>query len=1127
VSERRLVSVLFADLVGFTTLSETRDAEDVRDLLGRYFETCRQLITRYGGTVEKFIGDAVMAVWGTPVAQEDDAERAVRTALDLVAAVAHLGVDVGAPDLRARAGVLTGEAAVTIGAEGQGMVAGDLVNSASRVQSVAEPGSVLVGESTRRATEAAIAYEEAGVHTLKGKAEPVALHRATRVVALRGGALKSTALEAPFVGRDRELRLLKELFHDAVDKRRAHLLSVIGIAGIGKSRLSWEFFKYIDGLAEAVWWHRGRSLAYGEGIAFWALAEMVKMRCRIAEDEAPDSARDKLRQTLEDVVPDADERRWMEPRLAHLLGLEDWAARDQQDLFSAWRMLFERLGDQGPAVLVFEDMQWADKALIDFIEYLMEWSRNYPLFVVTMGRPELLERRPDWGAGRRDFTSMYLEPLSEPAMWELLSGLVPGLADDIGTKILDRAEGVPLYAMETVRMLLDRELLVREGNVYRPSGPIDTLEVPETLLALIAARLDGLTTEERRLVQDGAVLGKTFTIPGLSSLTGLPEEQLQPLLASLVRKEVLSLQADPTSPERGQYGFLQDLVRKVAYDTLSKKERKAKQLAAATFIEQTWTGDEDEIVEVVAAHYVAAYREAPEDADADLIRDKTRDMLVRAGERAASLAATAEAQKYFTEAAGLTGDPLERARLHERAGQMALQDGRLDEARGLFESAMGLFEAGGASHAAARITARLGDVDWIDGHLAEAIDRMEEALPILLQGEPDEDLAMVAAQLGRLHFFRGEMDIALERLETALRIAEPMGWMEVVSQALNSKSVVFEEAGRQEEAAALLERALAVALEHDYPAAALRAYNNLAENHFRRDRPEVAAGLHEDGLALARRVGNSLWEGLLSSEICYPLFVLGRWDEAVARANEIPDEARTRADALGQLLVMPALHAARGELEEAQRVLEIFTRFEDSADVQERAAHAVARAVVHGASGRHEKSLEAAVDAAKTGRSIGPDGHMFKLGVEHAIDAALALGDHAAVEKLLAMSDELRPAEMTPMLQAIATRGRARLAWSRGEVEGVEAGLKEAAGLFREIGAVPWLAAALADLGTWLVEHGKEEGGQSAAREAAEIYERLGAKVPLAKLRGRIDVEPAPIAAIDQALTEVEPTSRG
>ena len=286
--------MLFADLVGFTTLSESRDPEDVREILSRYFDNCRRLITLYGGTVEKFIGDAVMAVWGAPAATEDDAERAVRAALDLVAAVSALGDELGAP-LRARAGVLTGEAAVTIGANSEGMVAGDLVNTASRIQSAAEPGSVYVGESTRRASERSVAYESAGEHVLKGKAEALPLWRALRVVSGVGGQLRSQGLEAPFVGRDRELRRMKELFHACADEQRAHLVSVTGIAGIGKSRLGWEFYKYFDGIVEQVWWHRGRCLAYGEGVAYWALADMVRMRCRISEDEPAASAVAKLR----------------------------------------------------------------------------------------------------------------------------------------------------------------------------------------------------------------------------------------------------------------------------------------------------------------------------------------------------------------------------------------------------------------------------------------------------------------------------------------------------------------------------------------------------------------------------------------------------------------------------------------------------------------------------------------------------------------------------------------------------------------------------------------------------------------------------------------------------------------
>src|SRR5438034_7320766 len=535
-AERRLVSVLFADLVGFTTLSESRDSEEVRELLSKYFDTCRTLIARYGGVVEKFIGDAVMAVWGTPIANEDDAERAVRTALDLTTAVEALGQEIGSPDLRARVGVLTGESAVTIGAEGQGMVAGDIVNTASRIQGVADPGAVFVGEATKRASDEAIVYQEAGSRELKGKAEPVPVWRAIRVVGGRGGALKSTGLEAPFVGRNRELRLIKELFHASAEERKAHLVSVVGIAGTGKSRLSWEFFKYIEGLVEEVRWHRGRCLPYGEGVTYWALAEMVRTRAGIREGEEQASARSKLRQTIEEFVPDLEERSWMEARLAHLLALEERTARDPEDLFGAWRRFFERIADVEPVALIFEDLQWADPALLDFIEYLLNWSRGYPIFVMSLARPDISDRFPSWAAARRGVSTMYLEPLRREDMEQLLDGLVPGLPDPVRQAILDRAEGVPLYAMETVRMLLDRGLLIEEESVYRPAGPIEDLAVPESLHALIAARLDGLPAKERALLQDASVVGKTFSVGAASAVSGRDEATLESNLASLVRK---------------------------------------------------------------------------------------------------------------------------------------------------------------------------------------------------------------------------------------------------------------------------------------------------------------------------------------------------------------------------------------------------------------------------------------------------------------------------------------------------------------------------------------------------------------------------------------------------------------
>jgi predicted ATPase len=360
-----------------------------------------------------------------------------------------------------------------------------------------------------------------------------------------------------------------------------------------------------------------------------------RMRCGITKDEEAGSALGKLRATLAEHVTDAEERSWVEPRLAHLLGLEEGVSGDQENLFSAWRVLFERLAEIDHVVLVFEDMQWADFGLLDFLDYLLDWSRNHPIFVLSLARPELAEKHPTWGAGKRAVTSLYLEPLPRLAMEDLIHGLVPGLPEELRSQILDRAEGIPLYAVETVRMLLDRGLLAHDGTAFRPTGPIETLEVPETLHALVAARLDGLFAEERRLVQGASVLGKTFTKQGIGAVSGLPAEEVDALLAALLRKEVLSIQADPRSPERGQYSFLLDIVKHVAYETLSKRERKEKHLAAARYLATLWGGaDEDEIVEVVAAHYLDAWRAAPDADDAEEIKGTARDMLTRAAERA-------------------------------------------------------------------------------------------------------------------------------------------------------------------------------------------------------------------------------------------------------------------------------------------------------------------------------------------------------------------------------------------------------------------------------------------------------------------------------------------------------------
>jgi predicted ATPase/class 3 adenylate cyclase len=1075
------VSVLFADLVGFTTLSESRDAEEVRDLLSRYFELSRDLIARYGGTVEKFIGDAVMAVWGTPTATEDDAERAVRAALDLVASVPELD-----PALQARAGVLTGEAAVTIGAEGQGMVAGDLVNTASRIQSAADPGSVLVGESTKRTSEQAIAYEEAGLHELKGKTEPLTLFRALRVVSGVRGQLKSVGLEAPFVGREGELKLIKDRFHASAQDRRAHLVSITGIAGIGKSRLAWEFYKYFDGIVETVWWHRGRCLAYGEGVAYWALADMVRMRCRIGEEEEPASARQKLAATLHEHLLDPEERSFVEPRLAHLLGLEERSGDDRQGLFAAWRLFFERLADSNPTVLAFEDMQWADTSLLDFVEYLLEWSRDYPLYVITLARPELHERRPGWGAGQRNFSSIYLESLSQEAMQALLEGLVPGLPDALRAQILARAEGVPLYAVETVRMLLDRGLLAEDGPVYRPTGEIETLEVPETLHALIAARLDGVLPEERRLLQDGAVLGKTFTARALATLSGLLPEELELLLSSLVRKEVLGVQSDPRSPEHGQYGFLQDLVRHVAYETLSKRERKSRHLAAAHHLEQAFP-EVDEVAEVLASHYLAAVEAAPDAEDAQEIRAKAREMLARAGERAASLAAASEAQRYFEQAAELTDDAREQAALLEQAGQMAWRANVPERARALLEQAHAAYEALAEIGGAARVSARVAEIDFAEGHPQQAVARLEPALAALEAGEADADLAAAAAQLGRFLILNGEDERAAPHLERALSLAEALDLPETLAQGLNSKALLVMNHDRLYEAQILVEGALALALAHDLHAAALRSYNNLSVLLESSERWAESLTITERALELARRVGDRGREATLLAAPVGALWLLGRWDEALAYAVEAQELAAT---SLVQSIMLEAvaIHRERGELEQARRVFAGLSLVAQTEDVQAAAQYASAEAGLLRAEGHTREALAAAERALAVRAELGVTSLIGKVALLEALEAAAALDDDGKLRELLASLDELRPGELSTLLKALQTRFRARLAETDADVE-----FGTAERLFGELEMAFYVAVTQLEHAEWLTAQSRSGEAEPLLDEARETFERLRA----------------------------------
>jgi tetratricopeptide (TPR) repeat protein len=631
--------------------------------------------------------------------------------------------------------------------------------------------------------------------------------------------------------------------------------------------------------------------------------------------------------------------------------------------------------------------------------------------------------------------------------------------------------------------------------------------VPETLHALIAARLDDLSSHERKLLEDGSVLGKTFTRDAIAALAGLEDSQLEPLLTSLVRKEVLGVQADPRSPEHGQYGFLQDLVRHVAYGTLSKRERRRRHLAAAAHLTAS-ARDQEEVIEVIASHYLDAYKAQPDADDAAEIKGRAVDMLRRAGERAASLAASGEARRYFEQACGLTDDPSERAALLARAGEMASRTADPEAATALLEESIDLYEREGNTHTAARISGTLGYVLGFTGHREDALARMEGAFEVISRDPPSEDLALLSARLGLSHWFVGNVDLSAERAELALDIAEAYGYPEALVLALRSKSAVAFSRGHAEEASALNKHALELALLHDLSQQASTCYFILSDFEFRRDRYSVALEYLRDSLALARRLGNRPYEWAALAEMTYPLYMLGRWDEALDTLEELTEEqTRSGGVLLSLMTAVLEIHLECGRIDEARRVFSLFAHLEGSTDVQDRSSYLAARASVNRAEGRFGEALADADQAMEAASTLGHAPQAAKQAVVAALEAALALGDSAKAHELISLLEQAAPGRRAPFLEGQAHRFRARLA-------GDDAACARAESIFREHELPFWLAVVQFEHGEMLAERGRPDDAARLLAEARETFERLGAvpwleRVSRASSPGR---EPEPVA---------------
>jgi class 3 adenylate cyclase/tetratricopeptide (TPR) repeat protein len=714
--ERKTVTVVFVDLVGFTAQAERLDPEDVRSVLTPYHARVRAELERHGGTVEKYIGDAVMAVFGAPAAHEDDPERAVRAALSIRDGFAEQA------GMQLRIAVHTGEALVALGArpaEGEAMVAGDVVNTAARMQGAAPVNGVLVGETTFRATRDAISYRDRPPMEAKGKAEPVPVWEAVEAVA-RLGVDVAEGATTPLAGRDHELDLLRSLLGRVRDERSAQLVTLVGVPGIGKSRLVGELFRIVDGDPELIRWRQGRCLPYGERVTYWALGEIVKAEAGILETDSAVEAGQKLDEAVTRLVPETSEARWLRDELGALVGLAgDRRHAEATTATTAWRRFFDEIAERGPTVLVFEDLHWADDGLLDFLEDLVDWLRGVPLLVVGTARPELLERRQRWGGGKANATTISLQPLGDADAARLISALLsqPVQLAYHQQALLARAGGNPLFAEQFVRMLTER------GT---------TGDMPESVQGVIAARLDALSRAEKDLLQDAAVQGKVFWLGGIAAAMGLSEDEAERLLRSLVRKDFVRRERRSTVAGDSQYSFQHVLLRDVAYGQIPRAARASKHRQAAEWIEGL--GRPEDHAELLAHHYGQALelsRAAGLEDDVGLV-DDARASLTAAGKRAMALRAHQSAGSFFADALALTppGHP-ERPRLLLRHARALLVVGTagfdlLPEAIESFRAEGDVEGEAEAATVAARFAWFTGDRPASDRYIEVALDAVRD-----------------------------------------------------------------------------------------------------------------------------------------------------------------------------------------------------------------------------------------------------------------------------------------------------------------------------------------------------------------------------------------------------------------
>jgi class 3 adenylate cyclase/tetratricopeptide (TPR) repeat protein len=908
--ERRQVTVLFADLSGYTAVAERMDPEAVKSLVDRALMRLGQEVERYGGTVDKYIGDNVMAIFGAPVAHEDDAERAVRAGLGMQGAMDE--VNEGLPSgvhFDLRVGVNTGE--VLAGAVGASYtVTGDTVNVAARLQSAARPGSVTVGERTMRATLAAVRYEELEPLELKGKSEPVPAWEAVAVTAEHAVGRTAPARESPLVGRDNELATLEAIYERVERDCIPHLVTLVGEAGVGKSRVLRELERRLCSRSAAPAFHTGRCLPYGTGIVFWALGEVIRAGCGIVDSDSAEVAWGKLldhtRKLFTAEHPDlGEEGERRTALLGRLIGLEvppelvpesDDPERMRDAFFSALRSGVEAWAREKPLVFAFEDIHWADDGMLDAIEHLAQWVRA-PLLIVCLARDELLDRRPGWGGGRRSATQLILDPLGAADTESLVAALLPG-SGALVPAVVERSGGNPLFAEEMARRIAE------EGG--------HTAELPDTVQGVLAARLDALDPFERRLVQQAAVVGRTFWEGSLVPLARSEGRDLGRALTTLQEKDILAPGAEGRLAGERELAFKHVLIRDVAYGMLPKAVRARKHFEVGSFIEDRAGDRIDEVGPLLAEHYgraAALGQEGGLPAD-ELHGIQRRAMLFleRAGDASAQLFSNRESASHYRHARKICPrDALgDSARIGEKLGDVSLRLGRVDEAIGVWLECLEWHRGQEDLERVADLHRKIGAALSHKGERKAAIEHYQKGINLLKDGPPRIELVRLYEEAAWLYLHTGDNMLAIYASEKALRLAERLGETRAASRAHGIFGRVFGRIGDTEKARENLERAVELARGSD------RSETILALSALGRhlEVSEAKVGLareaYEEALALAEEMGVLPAQVELHASLAQLAAYGADWEQ-VERSTEASAELAEREGLVGKLCLPYAL----------------------------------------------------------------------------------------------------------------------------------------------------------------------------------------------------------------------------